>query len=67
MENVNYNHLYYFHVVAESGSLGAAARKLSVTKPTISTQVRQLEDFLETPLFDRRGGGAAGVAAGGCV
>ena len=56
MENVNYNHLYYFHVVAESGSLGAAARKLSVTKPTISTQVRQLEDFLETPLFDRRGG-----------
>jgi len=56
LENVNYNHLYYFHVVAESGSLGAAARKLSVTKPTISTQVRQLEDFLETPLFDRRGG-----------
>ena len=56
MDSVNYNHLYYFHVVAESGSLGAAARRLSVTKPTISTQVRQLETFLETPLFDRRGG-----------
>lgn len=56
MENVNYNHLYYFHVVAEAGSLGAAARRLSVTKPTISTQVRQLESFLETSLFDRRGG-----------
>ncbi len=56
MENVNFNHLYYFHVVAESGSLGAAARKLSVTKPTISTQVRQLETFLGKELFDRRGG-----------
>lgn len=56
MENVNFNHLYYFHVVAESGSLGAAARKLSVTKPTISTQVRQLESFLGKELFDRRGG-----------
>ncbi len=56
MENLNYNHLFYFHVVAETGSLGAAARRLSVTKPTISTQVRQLEDFLGEPLFDRRGG-----------
>ncbi len=56
LENVNYNHLFYFHVVAETGSLGAAARRLSVTKPTISTQVRQLESFLGEPLFDRRGG-----------
>lgn len=56
MENLNYNHLFYFHVVAETGSLGAAARRLSVTKPTISTQVRQLEAFLGEPLFDRRGG-----------
>ena len=56
LENLNYNHLFYFHVVAETGSLGAAARRLSVTKPTISTQVRQLEDFLGEPLFDRRGG-----------
>lgn len=56
LENLNYNHLFYFHVVAETGSLGAAARRLSVTKPTISTQVRQLETFLGEPLFDRRGG-----------
>lgn len=56
METVNYNHLYYFHVVAEEGSLTAAARVLHVTKPTISAQIRQLEDFLGAPLFERRGG-----------
>lgn len=64
MENLNYNHLFYFHVVAETGSLGAAARRLSVTKPTISTQVRQLESYLGEPLFDRRGGRLRLNAAG---
>jgi len=56
MEQLNYNHLYYFHVVAEAGTVAAAARRLSVTKPTVSNQVRQLESFLGRKLFDRRGG-----------
>ncbi|MGF1467320.1 MAG: LysR family transcriptional regulator [Sandaracinaceae bacterium] len=56
MDNLNYNHLYYFHVVAEEGSLAGAAHRLSVTKPTISAQIRQLEDYLGRQLFDRRGG-----------
>ena len=50
---LNYNHLYYFHVAAEEGSVGAAATKLGVTQPTVSEQLRALERALGTTLFDR--------------
>lgn len=56
MESVNFNHLYYFHIVAEQGSVTGAAKVANVTKPTISAQLRQLEEFLGAELFDRRGG-----------
>ncbi|HJL15616.1 MAG TPA: LysR family transcriptional regulator [Sandaracinaceae bacterium LLY-WYZ-13_1] len=56
MEHLNFNHLYYFHVVAEHGSVTGAAKALGVTKPTVSAQLRQLEDFLGAELFDRTGG-----------
>ena len=39
----NFNHLYYFHVVATEGSLAKAAQRLRVTQPTISAQIRSLE------------------------
>jgi LysR family transcriptional activator of nhaA len=50
---LNYNHLHYFHVVAEEGSVGAAATRLGVTQPTVSEQLRTLERALGTPLFER--------------
>lgn len=50
---LNYNHLYYFHVAAEEGSVGAAAAKLGVTQPTVSEQLRALERALGSTLFDR--------------
>ncbi len=53
----NLNHLRYFHVVAEEGSIKAAAERLHVTEPTISHQVRQVEEFLGAKLFDRESGG----------
>jgi len=53
----NFNHLYYFHVVASEGSLAKAAQKLRVTQPTISTQIRQLEEFVGHRLFERSGRG----------
>src|SRR5690606_21622416 len=49
----NLNHLYYFHVVATEGSLKRAAEVLEVTQPTISAQIKQLEDYLGTRLFHR--------------
>lgn len=57
MQNFNFNHLYYFHVVASEGSLARAAKVLGVTQPTISEQIKQLEGFLGAKLFDRRPGG----------
>jgi LysR family transcriptional activator of nhaA len=53
---VNYKHLYYFHVVAESGnSIANASQKLKLTPQTISGQLGQLEDALEIKLFQPHG------------
>jgi LysR family transcriptional activator of nhaA len=55
MERLNYHHLYYFAVIAEEGSMAAAARKLRLTHSTLSAQLRALEEHFGTPLFERRG------------
>lgn len=55
-DSLNFNHIHYFHVVAEEGSLSRASARLSVTKPTISGQLRQLEGALGVELFDRSEG-----------
>ncbi|MGE0789360.1 MAG: LysR family transcriptional regulator [Sandaracinaceae bacterium] len=56
LERLNFNHVFYFHVVAEEGSVSRAAVRLRVTKPTVSEQVRELEAALGVKLFHRRGG-----------
>ena len=55
MEWLNYHHLIYFFLTAREGGLGPAAKILRVSHPTISTQIKQLEDRLGTKLFDKRG------------
>jgi LysR family transcriptional activator of nhaA len=50
---LNFNHLYYFHIVAAEGSVKAAADRLGVTQPTISEQLRMLERSLGVQLFER--------------
>lgn len=50
---MNFNHLHYFHVTATAGSVKAAAERLGVTQPTISQQIRALEQSLGVQLFDR--------------
>ncbi len=55
MRGNNYNHLYYFWVVAREGSLTRAARTLHLTPQTISSQLRGLEEVLGVELFDRSG------------
>jgi LysR family transcriptional regulator, transcriptional activator of nhaA len=52
---LNYHHLRYFLAVASEGGIKAAADVLHVSPPTLSTQVRELESFLGTPLFVREG------------
>jgi LysR family transcriptional activator of nhaA len=50
---LNFNHLYYFHVIATEGSIKAAAERLHVTQPTVSEQLRMLERTLGVELFER--------------
>ncbi|MFZ2491075.1 MAG: transcriptional activator NhaR [Thermoanaerobaculia bacterium] len=57
MEWLNYNHLHYFWVVASEGSIARATRRLHLTQPTISAQLRQLEESLGERLFERSGRG----------
>lgn len=55
MAELNYHHLRYFLEIARERSLTRAAQKLHVSQSALSIQLRQLEDRLGQPLFERRG------------
>ena len=58
-------HLRYFVAVAEAGSLKLAAEgKLRTTQPSLSRQIRDLEQEVGTPLFSRGARGVKLTAAG---
>jgi LysR family transcriptional regulator, benzoate and cis,cis-muconate-responsive activator of ben and cat genes len=50
---VELRHLKHFVTVAETGGISAAARKLGITQPALSRQIKALEDDLEVVLLDR--------------
>ncbi|MGL4408962.1 MAG: transcriptional activator NhaR [Zoogloea sp.] len=52
---MNLKHLYYFWKTAKSGGVVRAGEALHVTPQTISTQIRLLEESLDTQLFARDG------------
>ena len=57
MDWLNYHHLLYFWVVAREGSIAKACEELRLAQPTISGQLRVLEDVLGEKLFTRVGRG----------
>ena len=67
MEWLNYHHLFYFWVVAREGSITKACEELSLAQPTISGQLRMLEEDLGEKLFKRKGRGLVLTEAGHIV
>ncbi len=55
MEWLNYHHLLYFWVVAKEGGLAPAGKLLRLSHPTLSGQIRKLEEALDVKLFQKRG------------
>lgn len=51
---LNYHHLRYFWAVAREGNLTRAAERLHVSQSALSIQIKQLEEQLGHPLFERR-------------
>jgi LysR family transcriptional regulator, transcriptional activator of nhaA len=55
MEWLNYHHLRYFWTVARKGGVRKSAEELHVSQPSISAQLRLLEESLGQKLFRRSG------------
>ncbi len=55
VQRLNYHHFFYFWTVAREGSVARAARLLRLTEPTVSAQLRALEEALGEPLLRRDG------------
>ncbi|PKL76084.1 MAG: transcriptional activator NhaR [Candidatus Melainabacteria bacterium HGW-Melainabacteria-1] len=55
MDWLNYHHLLYFWTVAKEGSITKACEKLHLSQPTISNQLKTLEQSIGQPLFQRAG------------
>lgn len=55
IDNLDYYKVFYY--VAKEGSITKAAKTLSVSQPAVSQIIRQLEQQLEIPLFERVGKG----------
>ncbi len=51
----NYHHLYYFYTIARLGSVTKASEELRLGQPTLSTQLKQFESYLNLKLFERQG------------
>jgi len=51
----NFNHLYYFYITAKSGGVGAAAKHLRISQPSLSSQLKILEKNLDLRLFRKVG------------
>ena len=50
---LNYHHFRYFWLVVREGGIQAASKKLRLAHPTVSVQLKRLEEQLGQPLFDR--------------
>ena len=59
--------LRYFEAVAEDGSIRRASERLHISPSAVNRQILKLEDYLGTPLFERRPDGMRLTDAGELV
>ena len=64
MRNLNLDQLQALVEVVELGSISAAAKRLNLTQPAVSLQIRELEGRLGMPLLRREGRQATPTSAG---
>lgn len=53
-QSLELRHLRYFVALADEGSFTRAAERIYVAQPTLSQQIRRLEEIIGTPLVQRR-------------
>ena len=63
MKNLDWQRLHILSVVLESNSLSEAARRLGLSQPTVSRQIRALERDINEPLIDVTPDGSHPTAA----
>jgi DNA-binding transcriptional LysR family regulator len=63
-QGLELRHLRYLVALADAGSFTHAAEQLFITQPTLSQQIRRLEQIVGTPLLHRRREGLRLTTAG---
>jgi DNA-binding transcriptional LysR family regulator len=61
---IELRHLRYFTAVADAGTFTHAAERMFIAQPTLSQQIRRLEEIVGTPLLQRRREGLQLTPAG---
>ena len=62
--DVELRHLRYFVAVADAGTFTHAAERMDIAQPTLSQQIRRLEEMIGTPLLRRKREGVRLTEAG---
>jgi DNA-binding transcriptional LysR family regulator len=62
--DIELRHLRYFVALADAGSFTHAAQQMFIAQPTLSQQIRRLEEIVGTPLLQRRREGLRLTSAG---
>lgn len=52
---INYHHLFYFYTIVNKKSFTKAAEDLKIRQPSLSAQIKSLEEYLGYSLLDRNG------------
>src|SRR3984957_17860667 len=66
-QGLELRHLRYFVAVADAGSFTHAAERIFIAQPTLSQQIRRLEQIVGTPLLHRCREGLRLTTAGGVL